>query len=635
MRKLAILGLVSMFLFYKTGVVFAENSAIFGIVTTIPPSAQAGKEIFFQVRITNTGTESWVSGEYSVFIKIYDGNKNYLTETDKIRQFKDTDPGEMLTANIDFDIPVEYSGTYHYRVGIEFEEMALYSHYFILKILPFIAVPKVKRWTGNVKIGYQDDQVIESTGSLNLRLVNLLPRGSYLKFSTSGQDTPTTEPKLSNFLVFYHSKKLDISGGDSSAGLSQLTLSRWRGVKVENRLGRINLVGLAGSTQKAFEDDLYGLRGSINLTDNFEVAANYVERKKGENSVTSLQGELIISPEMTLSGEYGWSSYGGEEAAQESKRGNAFWIAASAYSEKLTLDGSYQRTGDNFFSIADATLLNGQEEYDVSLDYSLTDYINGTLYYNRYYENLSRQGGISRYSEADASLSFSLPKLPSLTIGYDVSKDFSSDSSEVLTNDTTDTVTLGISYPIKKVRLFMSHSRSDYRDRTEFPSRETTMSNTYGISAPWGRHLVFSANYGTFESRDLARTERRSRQQVTLKSKYIIIPRKLVASISHTIGRNKNSQGRLESKKGTTNIGLSYYLTKRSVVRLGYAIARNVDFISNSISSSDSRNAHITYSHIFVERHNLEIEYGLTGSGTLDNSSRSYQNVRITYGYEF
>ena len=101
---------------------FAENSAVFRIVTIVPPSAPAGKEIIFVVGITNTGTESWVSGEYSVFIKIYDANKNYLTETDKARQFNDIDPGRVLTTSIAFEIPADYSGTYYGRISIEFDD---------------------------------------------------------------------------------------------------------------------------------------------------------------------------------------------------------------------------------------------------------------------------------------------------------------------------------------------------------------------------------------------------------------------------------------------------------------------------------------------------------------------------------
>ena len=169
MRRAAILILIGICcLFYNAQVIFAENSAMFRIITTIPAPAEAGKEVVFEVRITNTGTETWVSAEYSLFIKIYDENKNYLTETDKIRQFKDTAPGEALTANITFDIQADYSGTYYYSVGIEFEKEALFSHYFILKILPFTPVPEVKKWTGNIQIGYQDDQAVEPTTSLNV-----------------------------------------------------------------------------------------------------------------------------------------------------------------------------------------------------------------------------------------------------------------------------------------------------------------------------------------------------------------------------------------------------------------------------------------------------------------------------------
>jgi len=280
LRKVAILFFVLMILFCWGGIVFAQHSAVFRIVTTMPPLAQAEKEIVFVVRITNTGTETWVSGEYSLFIETYDANKNYLTETDKIRQFGDTAPGEVLTANISFDIPVDYSGTYYYRVVTEFEKEILFSHYFILKVLPFTPVPEIKTWTGSVQIGYEDARAVKPTTSLNLRVVNLLPEGRYLKFSTSGRSSPTVNPELSNFLVSYHSRKLDISAGDFTTGLSELTLGRSRGMKIETRLGKVSLAALAGSRRKSSrtsgEDYLYGLRGSTNLTDDFSLATNYV-----------------------------------------------------------------------------------------------------------------------------------------------------------------------------------------------------------------------------------------------------------------------------------------------------------------------------------------------------------------------
>lgn len=157
----------------RAGFAFAENSAMFRIIATMPPSAQAGKEIVFEVEITNTEAETWASGEYSVFLKVYDANKSYLAETDKTRQFEDIAPGEALSINITFEIPAEYSGTYHYSVGIEFEEEALFSHYFILKVLPFTPVPEVKKLTGSVQIGYQDGQAIEPTPPTSIEVRNV------------------------------------------------------------------------------------------------------------------------------------------------------------------------------------------------------------------------------------------------------------------------------------------------------------------------------------------------------------------------------------------------------------------------------------------------------------------------------
>jgi len=396
-------------------------------------------------------------------------------------------------------------------------------------------------------------------------------------------------------------------------------------------------VGLVGSSQKTFEGDLYGLRGSSNVTDKFELAANYVQGKESQNSVASLQGELAISPQITLSGEYGWSSYEGDEIGSENKRGNAFQLGASAYSEKLTLDGSYQKTGDNFFSIANATLLNGQEEGDLSLTYSFTDYISGALYYNRFRENLSQQGGIFRYSLADASLSFSLPKLPSLILGYDVFENFGNEDSEVVMNDTTNTFTIGISYPIRKVRLSVSHSRSDYQDKTEFPSQETTVSNTYGISVPWDKYLVLSTHYGTSDTKDLIGLNTTKYRYVTLGMEYKIIPNKLSFSTQYKVGRNKDIENTVDNRKITTTLGLSYYPTRKNVVQLGYVLTDEDNFISASVPTSDSKSIYFTSHYYLTKNQKLGLTYSLTYyRGSAQNMSSSQtQSIHFSYGYYF
>ena len=634
LRKAGILFLVLVILCCRGELAFGQNSAVFRVVSIVPPPAQGGKKIIFVVRITNTGTESWMSGEYSLFIKIYDADKNYLIETDKVRQFKDIDPGEVLTANITFDIPVDYSGTYHYRVGIEFEKEVLFSHYFILKILPFIPVPEVKKWTGSVQIGYQDGQVTEPTTTLNLRLVNLLGHGNYLKFSTSGQDTATTEPKLSNFLVSYHSKKLGVSAGDFISALSPLTLSRSRGVKVENRLGRVSLVGLVGSSQKTFEGDLYGLRGSTNLTDKFELAANYVKGNKDQNSVSSLQGKFAISPEITLSGEYGWTSYEGDEIESESKKGNAFQLSTLVCYEKLTLDTSYKKVPQDFSFVGSSNTSGGYEQYDLSLT-SLTDYINGTMYYNKYHSGLSQNSDRLITTTAGADLTAAFPKLPLLLLSYSLDKTYNSENGNLLINDAVDNLTIGFSYPIGKTKVSANYLKFGYKDTAEVAIDETIVSTNYGLSIPWGKRATFSANYVISSTEDSTTTNRTHSRSITLGAKYRLTLGKLLLLPQYKVSLVGSGQ----RSKTTTSLGISYFFTRKSILRLNYHLTNYGELVNPDRAISDKFSVDLGYQYSLAKNHKLELNYYLGGQRnfTTVESSTATQNssVRLTYNYRF
>ena len=632
LRKVAVLVLVLGILFYRGGVVFGQNSAVFRVVSIVPPPAQGGKKIIFVVRITNTGTESWVSGEYSLFVKIYDENKNYLTETDKIRQFKDIDPGEVLTANVDFDIPVEYSGTYHYLVGIEFEKETLLSHYFILKILPFVAVPEVKRWTGSVQVGYQDDQVVEATTTVNLRLVNLPGHGNYLKFSTSGQDTATTEPKLSNFLVSYHSKKLGVSAGDFISALSPLTLSRSRGVKVENKSGRVSLVGLVGSSEKTFEGDLYGLRGSTTLTDKLELAANYIKGNKGQNSVASLQGELTISPEITLSGEYGWSSFEGQETEQERKRGNAFRLSTSVCYEELTLDASYKKVPRDFSFVGNPSTGSDYEQYDLSLNLH-TDYINGTVYYNKYHSGLSQNSDRLITTSAGADLTASFPKLPLLLLSYSLDKTYNSKSGNLLINDAVGNLTMGFSYLVGKTKVSANYLKFSYADTAEPAADETIVSTNYGLSVPWGKRTTLSANYVISSTEDSTNTTHS--RSISLGARYRLTLGKLLLLPQYKVSLVGSGQ----RSKTTTSLGISYSFTRKSALRLNYILTNYGELVNPGRAIFGKFSIDLGYQYSLAKNHRLELNYHLDDQRnfTAVESSPTTRDsgLRLIYKYHF
>lgn len=586
------------------------------LITTMPPSVQAGNKIIFVARVRNTGTEDWTGGEYSVFMKIFDENRSYLTETDKIEQFKDIAPGEILTANITFDVPHEYSGTYYYTAGLDIEKEELFSYYFPLKISPFTPAPGTKRWDGKVEIEYQDDSTLESITRLNLRLVNILSHSSYLRFSASGLTSPVINPELNNFLVSYHSKKTDISAGDLNTALSRLTLSRSRGIRIEKGLGKLSLVGLVGSPQKKFENDLYGLRGSINFTDNFELATNYVERKKNENSIASVEAQFGLGPKITLRGEYAWSGHKQAEIDSERKKGNAFQISASLYYEKLFFDASYEKAGKNFYFLGSPITSDEYEQYTLSLTHFLTNYINGTVFYNKYNSGLSQNSHNLLTTTAGVDLTVAFPNLPHLMLTYNLDETRSNDNENILINDTSDNLTVGFSYPIGKARVSANYLRFGYKDASEMAIDGTTVATNYGLSVPWGKRTTFSANYAVSSAENLTDTNIAYSQLITLEAKYRPSLRKLALSSQYKVTLPDSGQER----KTTTSFGLSYSFTNKSVLRLNYGLTNYGEFINTDKAISDKFSINLNYNSGLAKHHKLQLNYTL-------NSQRNFTGV--------
>jgi len=605
---------------------------MFRIITATPLSIQAGKEITFEVGITNTGTKTWVAGEYSVFIEVYDANKSYLTETDKTRQFEDIAPGEALAINITFDIPADYSGTYHYRIDIEFEKEALFSHYFILKVLPFTPVPEVKKWTGSMQINYQDSQAIEPATSLNLRLLSLLPRGSYLRFSTSGRSTPSIDPELNNFLVYYHSKKLDLSVGDFATGLSGLTLSRSRGIKVGTRLGEVDLVGLVGSSQKEFKDDLYGLGGSVDLGSNLTLGANYVRKKDTQNSVASIEADFALTPEMILSGEYAWSNYEEEETEQEITKGNAFRIAASAYSEKLSLDASYGKVEPDFSFVGNPNTSEGYQEHDLSLAL-FTNHIDGTIYYNKYHSGLFQDSEVLITTTAGADLTAAFPKLPLLLLSYSSDETYICENGNPLINDNTSSFTVGLSHLIGKVRLSANYLRFSYKDASEMEIDQTTVSTNYGLSVPWGKRTTLSANYAISSIENFLDTSTTHSSSVTLGTRYRLALGKLVLSPQYKL----TLAGWQEENRATASLGASYSFTSKSILRLNYSLTNYGELINPREAISDKFDIDLSYQYSLAENHKLELNYFIDSrtSFTATESPTAIHDSSLQFAYRY
>jgi len=627
----------------------AEDSAVFEIIAPLPAVASAGQKTVFVVRITNTGTQTWLDGEYSLFVKIYDAGKEYLTQSDKVKQFKDTEPGEVLTSEISFDIPADYAGTYYYRINLELQDgRVVESRYFQLQIRPPPPVPKPKL-TGSVKSGYQASSITESSTNFNLYLVNKLPKKRYLKFTGIGIYTFKESPQLGNLLLYYRGKGANVSLGDIRDTLSDLTLGRIEGVKVDTELGRFKLIATAGRKEQISSITrpyIYGLGIVVKPTNWFEVGVNYAdlmgkqslsltqELPEGHstNSITGLEASFTPSPEIMISAEYAHSIYD-EDRLDDTpvQQGNALQVNTSIYSEQLSLDTSYERAGEDFFFIGPASPGGDYEEYDLSLDYFPLDYINAAFFYYQYQSGLSQKNEILKLTTGSGSLSLIFPALPVLTISYDLDKTYISEEEDELINDSSNILSLGLSYPFKKMRFSINYSRSDYKSRVEPVVDEATTSVTLGIAIPWGQRVTLSPSYTISEVEGLGDSVASDSKSMSLAIRYQLIPGKIIFSPEY-----KLTQIKTEKDRTATSLGLSYFFTRRSILQLRYGVTGRGAATNWKEKVSEQGNFSLDYTYEFDPSHRLVLRSTWMSSRDFESETSSEKsNLTLSYEYHF
>jgi hypothetical protein len=98
------------------GSVHAADTGSFLFLNAAPFPVVAGETVRFQAVAVNQGTEIWDAQKTYLQAEVYDKDKKYKGKTERLRPPADTTPGRTLTADLDFRVPVNYSGDYFFRV---------------------------------------------------------------------------------------------------------------------------------------------------------------------------------------------------------------------------------------------------------------------------------------------------------------------------------------------------------------------------------------------------------------------------------------------------------------------------------------------------------------------------------------
>lgn len=655
-QKIVFLCLILLFLSLHP--VIAEESAIF--LSYIPPGPiGAGKTLIFNLKITNTGTENWVNGKYLVFVNIYNSDKEYLTQSDKIRQMVEIEPGEDLSVEISFEIPLNYAGIYYYTVNVDIEDKkVLQSRYFTFEIQPFSPEPKERPSSrGDFNLSYQASARSTPSSDFNFSLINRSPDG-YSKVSLSGKDTGLKSSRINtftvinNYLVGRGKDKLELLIGDTSSALSSLTLSKFRGLKAGLTSGKTSITGLVGvnqdvsSTSLPQQPEVYGVKISAGIKENLWVGMNFIGKIKNEatepssevsssgNSTFSLEMDFDLGSNFSLLGEYAWNVQDKDIFKKSNQAGDALEVKGSFNSEKIYIDGSYKKVGKNFIIPGNEELKKDYITWAVFLNYLLSDYLTTGFYYYNHSDHPSEEDERISITTKSIDLSFRSPHLPLISLSYDIDemKGASGETVSFPIDDVTYTLHGAISYHFKNTRFSLGYLSSHYEDLTE-PNFEDNFSLiTYSISTRWWER--FSLYVGeNLEQKQVDEGENESIRAKSLVMTYILIPDILTFSPSWKVERKEEKENEPAT---TTRATLRYLVSPWNALECSYSVKNYGSFTNLDDLILEEMKISLRWRLELGGGHKLDVNYGYTG--TEDFIQREISNsssASFTYSYSF
>lgn len=653
--KILTLGLTLLFLSFYPAI--AEESAIFS--SHLPPGPiRAGEVLIFNLSITNTGTNIWISGKILVSVKIYNSNKEYLTETDKVRWMDEVEPGEVISIKIDFDVPLDYAGIYYYTVNVEIEEeTTLKSRYFRFQVQPFSPEPEEKISSkGNLSMSYQTSARSTPTSNFSLSLVNRNP-GGYSKLSLSGKDPGLKSSQISTFtimntyLIGGDEDKLELLIGDTSSALSSLTLGKFRGLKAQLTSGKTSIAGLVGINQDASsarlsqQPDVYGVKMSTEIRENLLIGVNFIGKIKSEatgpvsevtsnaNSTLSIQMDYDLSPNFSFLGEYAWNFLNEDILKYLGKGSDALEVEGSFNTEKIYIEGSYKRLGENFSVPGNEGLKRDYLEYGVFVDYFLSPYLSMGLYYYTNITHPSDEADKLLTTTKSVDVSFYPPGLPLLTLTYDIDEmqGVIGGSEGFTVDDVTYTFYGAFSQQFKNIRFSLGYFFSHYEDRTQSGLEDNFSIMTYRISSKWWDRLFISATQKMEEKKtDEDKDERFSAFSLTMT--YAIIPQKLSFSSSWKI--DKEIKG--EDNQTTTKTTLRYMLSRSNVLGCSYSLKNYGSFTNLDTLISNEASIDLGWKFDFGRNQSLDVSYIFTvNKDFIQKKTSDTSSINLTYNYSF
>jgi len=354
------------------------------------------------------------------------------------------------------------------------------------------------------------------------------------------------EVKEPGFRLDYGVKeRWDLSLGDVSADFSQLTYLAGRGARFHTRLGQSSDFSLIWA--KEHEKDRYGTNLSRDTGERTKLGLNYFTSSEGD--ITSFQLNHNFTKKWNISGEYALS-----EGKENSDR--ASWIGSTFEGGNLRLDTEYIKAGTNYLGSR-----KDEEETRISSQYHPFRplLLALSLQHSSNNVNMDPTLPVVITDAVGVSSSLNLKKLPSLRLGYSMSKS-KSEGPPPFTDEEETRLSGGISGYLRPFAYFISKEWGERHNSIE--GTEFDLTGYRGrLSAYLGR---LSAWFGYTEDIEQEVTKGTKETSITEDAGlgYEIMPGKFSIFIGWTKGWE-------EEITETVSLGTNFELGPNTYLSLG------------------------------------------------------------------
>jgi len=357
------------------------------------------------------------------------------------------------------------------------------------------------------------------------------------------------------------------------------------------------------------------------------------EATSHSNPALSVELACNLASDLSILGEYAWNIPHGGDLPEVGQDSTAFQVEGSFDSDKIYIDGSYKKVGENFSVLGNDTLKRDYLEYGVFMDYYLSPYLTTGLYYYVHMSHPSNEDRKLLSTTKSVDVSFYPPGLPLLTLTYDIDemKGVTGSSPGFPVNDVTHAFYGAFSQQFKNIRFSLGYFSSHYEDRTESGLEDDFSLITYRISTKWWDRLSISATQ-RMEQKQTDEDEDESFPAFSLAMTYAVIPQKLTFSPSWRIER----KGEGEDDQITTRIALRYVTSSSNVFECSYSLKNYGSFTNSGAPISDEAKVNLRWRFNLGKNHNLDVSCVFTESKDfIESKTSSISSVNLTYNYSF